>query len=160
MLQDLERHFNKAVQDVFATMLRCELQPSSAEGWHMNGQPHVASCVGFFGKLNGVVYLYASEAFARHLASRLLDMAEAQIDSDEMLHDAMGEITNMVVGPVKSRFADNGMPCVLTIPSIVRGTNFSIEPASSTERRMFGYRCAEGELVAEVLIKNGTPQTT
>ena len=160
MLQELEMHFNQAVQDVFSTMLRCQLQPACAAGWRMNGQPHVAGCVGFFGTLNGVVYLYASESFARRLASRLLNLTEAEISSDEIVHDAMGEITNMIVGPVKSRFADRGMPCVLTIPSIVRGTSFSIEPAGATDRHMFGYRCAEGELVAEVLIKKNETQQT
>jgi chemotaxis protein CheX len=154
MLQDFELHFNRAVCEVFTTMLRYQLETASAEGWRMDGRPHLAGCIGFFGKLNGVVYIYTAEPFARHIASRLLGMRESEIDSDELVNDAIGELTNMVVGPVKSRLTDHGAQCVLTIPSIVRGTNFTIETSSETDRRRFGFRCNEGELFAEVLIKN------
>lgn len=37
----------------------------------------------------------------------------------------------MVVGHFRSRLADRGIPCVLTIPSIVRGHQFGIEPVSA-----------------------------
>ncbi len=154
MLQDFEMHFNQAVREVFTTMLRYQLHTATADGWSMQGRPHLAGCVGFFGKVNGVVYIYAAEPFARHIASRLLGIRESDIDSDELVNDAIGELTNMVVGPVKSRLSDHGSPCVLTIPSIVRGTNFTVEAPSETDRHRFGFRCDEGELFAEVLIKN------
>ncbi len=125
----------------------------------MNGQPHLAGCVGFFGTLTGVVYLYASEVFARRLASRLLGMSDAELEGDELINDAMGEIANMVVGPIKSRLSDSGMACVLTIPSIVRGTSFSVEPCSSTQRRTYAFQCLDGVLFVEVLIKSGTSGT-
>ncbi len=156
MLQDLDTHINNAVKDVFGTMLNYELEPMTITGdtWTMNGQPHVAGCVGFTGELNGVVYIYASEVFARRMASRLLGMDPQAVEAGEMICDTMGEIANMVAGPIKSRLSDNGMACVLTIPAIIRGTNFVVETVSSAERRFFAYRCAEGEVVTEVVIRH------
>ena len=50
------------------------------------------------------------------------------------------------------------MPCVLTIPSIVRGSNFSIEAISSTTRRVLCFRCKDSHnLVVEILIKPEEP---
>lgn len=156
MLQDLDTHINNAVRDVFGTMLNYDLEPVAvtANTWTMNGEPHVAGCVGFTGELNGVVYIYASEVFARRMASRLLGMDQKGVETDEMICDTMGEIANMVAGPIKSRLTDNGMSCVLTIPAIIRGSNFIVETVSSAERRFFAYRCSEGELVTEVVIRN------
>jgi hypothetical protein len=48
------------------------------------------------------------------------------------------------------------MPCVLTIPSIVRGMHLTIEPVSTTERRVFSFRSNNNQLVVEVLIKYNT----
>lgn len=157
MLQDLDAHINNAVRDVFGTMLNYHLEPvaATANSWAMGGRPHMAGCVGFTGQVNGVVYIYASESFARLMASRLLGLSESEIQGDEMVCDAMGEITNMVAGPIKSKLSDTGVACVLTIPAIVRGTNFIIETVSSAERRFFAYRCPDGEVVTEVVIRNG-----
>jgi chemotaxis protein CheX len=70
-----------------------------------------------------------------------------------MVNDAVGEIANMVVGNLKSRLADRGLNCILTIPSIVRGNNFRIEPTSCTQRRICSYQCDGDQVVVEVLLK-------
>jgi chemotaxis protein CheX len=75
-----------------------------------------------------------------------------------MVNDAIGELANMTVGHMKSRLSDRGMPCVLTIPSVVRGRQLSIEPVSSTERRLFVFRCNDNQLVLEVFIKPFTAE--
>jgi hypothetical protein len=48
---------------------------------------------------------------------------------------------------------------VLTIPSIVRG-QFTIEPISTSERRMYHFTCGERPLLVEVMMKNGETATT
>jgi chemotaxis protein CheX len=69
----------------------------------------------------------------------------------------MGELTNMVVGHLKSRLSDRGHACVMTIPSIVRGTNFHIEPVSSTTiRRVCSFRSLEHQLVVEIMLRPET----
>jgi chemotaxis protein CheX len=83
----------------------------------------------------------------------MLGLADEEIDGDEMVNDVMGEIANMVVGNLKSGLCDRGLTCVLTIPSIVRG-NFSIEPISSSARKVFHFSCETRPLLVEVMIKH------
>jgi chemotaxis protein CheX len=45
------------------------------------------------------------------------------------------------------------MPCALTIPSVVRGINFSIEAVSSTRGRGYVFVSGDKRLYAELLIK-------
>ena len=68
----------------------------------------VAGSVGFIGEANGVVYVYSKATFARTLASRMLRMAEAELEANEMVDDVIGELTNMIVGSIKSRLCEAG----------------------------------------------------
>jgi chemotaxis protein CheX len=153
MIAQLEELVTQAVTRAFDTMLNIPvaLEPAAPDIW--NGEPHVAGSVGFIGRLSGIVYIYSSANFARRITSMLLGLQESEIDSDEMVNDAIGELANMVVGQIKSQLSDRGMPCVLTIPSIVRGSHFVIESMSTTTRRLSTFRCGDQRLVVETLIK-------
>jgi chemotaxis protein CheX len=83
----------------------------------------------------------------------MLGLAEAELQGDEMVNDVIGELSNMIVGCAKPRLCDAGAPCVLTIPSIVRGQNFEIEPARRCNRRLLGFRCGVDHLVIELLME-------
>ena len=161
-MNDRTRNLSEEVGDllkgglshVFSTMLTLEVTPAEVRSdWHAPGEMLVAGSVGFIGDVNGVVYIRVTAAFARKLAGRMLGLAEAELEGDEMVNDVIGELTNMVVGSVKSRLCDSDAPCVLTIPSIVRGQNFQIEPGCSCERRWLGFCCGADHIVVELLMK-------
>jgi chemotaxis protein CheX len=116
----------------------------------------VVGTVGFIGDLSGLVYLYFSEEFATTVACNLLGMSAAEVANEghEVVNDAIGELTNMTVGGFKNQLCDRGFPCMLTIPSILRGSNFSIEPVSGAVRRTYRFHVLGYCLVADVLIKN------
>jgi chemotaxis protein CheX len=153
MIEDIEQLINSAVTEVFSTMLNFKVRLDRECTALINGEGHVAGSVGFIGRVSGVVFVYSTNSFARRMTSSLLGLTDHEIDGDEMVNDAMGELSNMVVGHLKSRLSDRGMPCVLTIPSIVRGNHFTIEPVSSTERRIYFFQCDGSQLVVEVLLK-------
>lgn len=142
------------VAEVFQTMLTLEAQPAPLPAPPAPGTELVIASVGFIGDVNGVVYLHLTNAFARTLAGRMLGMAEAELEGDEMVNDVIGELTNMIVGAVKSRLCDEGAPCVLTIPSIVRGQAFGIEATGASARRSLGFQCGQDPLLVELLMKN------
>jgi chemotaxis protein CheX len=115
----------------------------------------VVGTVGFIGEANGLVYLHFDLAYARNCTKQLLGMSESELDEagDEVINDAIGELTNMTVGGFKNGLCDAGHPCKLTIPSILRGTNFSIEPISSAIRHVYHFDCEEHQIVADILMK-------
>lgn len=154
MIEDLEHLVGSAVTEVMTTMMSFRVQQTPNTINFTSGEGHVASAVGFIGKTTGVIYLYASDTFARQMTCRLLGLEDSDIDGDEMVNDAMGELANMVVGHIKSRLVDRGLACVLTIPSIIRGSSFSIEPVSSAERRVYFYDCDQSRLGVEVMLKH------
>lgn len=140
-----------AVTEVFATMFGTEVKPAALVP-EASGQTVLAGSVGFIGDVNGIVYIRTAEPFARVLSGRMLGLQPDELD-DEMVNDALGELSNMVVGCVKSHLCDQGLPCVLTIPSVVRGTDLTVETIPCAERRLLSFRCEEHQLRIELLIK-------
>jgi chemotaxis protein CheX len=120
-------------------------------------RPQVVGTVGFIGDTNGLIYFYLDLAFARLVTCQLLGMTEAELNEagDEVINDAIGELTNMTVGSFKNGLCDAGFPCMLTIPSILRGNNFCVEPISSAKRYVFRFDCAGHNVVTDILMKAG-----
>jgi chemotaxis protein CheX len=156
----------RAVCDVFKTMLGREpaltpvsasiedhwpLRPESPEG----ARPHVVGTVGFLGEISGLIYLYIDLDFARLSTCHLLGMTPDELTEagDEVINDAIGELTNMTVGSFKNGLSDSGFACKLTIPSILRGSNFTIEPIGSAARYVYHFDCADHRIVADILLK-------
>ncbi len=155
-----EETITKAVKEVFSTMLgqpaiyQAVTAPNPLDSLALD-HAHVVGTVGFIGSLNGLIYLYLDVKFAEQCAANLLGMSAAEVADlgDEAVNDAIGELTNMTVGTFKNQLSDRGFPCKLTIPSILRGTNFSIEPISSATRRVYRFEIAGQPLIADLLMQ-------
>ena len=166
----IRHNINRAVCDVFKTMLHrtaslgaafspgsADPHPSGLPGDQAATTPQVVGTVGFLGEANGLIYLYFDGNFARSCTGHLLGMTDAEVDEagEEVINDAIGEITNMTVGSFKNGLADQGYPCKLTIPSILRGRNFCVEPISDSQRFIYVFETEGQRLIADILLKCG-----
>jgi len=157
-------HINRAIKDVFKTMLGRE--PSfCAQADHVKGEPlltsephrpQVVGTVGFIGECNGLIYLHLDLAFAKICTCHLLGMTEAELrrlgrrgdqrrDRRADQHDGR---------QLQERALRRGLPLQAHHPSILRGTNFSIEPISSAVRHVYFFDCAQHRVVADILMKS------
>ena len=146
-----------AVRGVCATMLKFDasflqktLEPDNEP---FKAQPHVFGCVGFVGKVDGVVHLCITRDFAIHAASTLLGMTEAELQSDQdTVKDVVGEIPNMTVGCFKNALCDKGYTCMLTLPTIVHGQNLAVAAVKSSNRQIFHFDAIGYRIVADIQI--------
>ena len=157
-----EETVTRAVHEVFSTMLGqpARYVPMSDTPEHNSlelDQPHVVGTVGFIGAINGLIYLYLDIGFAQKCAANLLGLSSEELAElgDEAVNDAIGELTNMTVGTFKNQLSDRGFPCRLTIPSILRGSRFRIEPISSATRRIYRFEIAGSPITADLLMQPG-----
>ena len=157
---------SRAVQDVFSTMLGKSTRLVDSQEHHVHNDQidalelkgsQIVGTVGFIGEITGLIYLYLEMPFAEEVACGLLDMEADELAEceDEVVNDAIGELTNMTVGAFKNQLCDVGYPCKLTIPSILRGSNFTIEPVRSAARRIYHFEIGKHTLVADLLMKQG-----
>jgi len=156
---------NKAMADVLITMLSMDSKLTWVSDDHpeadppplSSNAPQVVGAVGFIGEVNGLIYLHLEDAFARAVTCRLLGLepADVEAEGDEVVNDAVGELTNMTVGGFKNALCDMGLPCKLTIPSILRGSNFTIEPVASALRHIYQFEVDGHRMTADLLMKYG-----
>ena len=147
------------VKEVLGTMFNVEPLLDASRAM-IQSDLQIAGAVGFIGDLTGVVYLYSSESLVRQLASRMLGIEESEVDGGEMVNDTVGELANMIVGYAKTKLSEQGLSCVLTIPSFVRGSQFCVETTSSTTRRVFAFRCDQHQLWVEIMLRPADGPTT
>jgi chemotaxis protein CheX len=114
-----------AVRDVFATML--DMHVEHGEDYMMTGaadaQGGVVSLIGFAGSWSGAGCVSSSAEFACRISSHMF-MVEYDAVTDEVL-DAIAEVTNMVMGSVKTRLEESLGPMGLSIPTVIYGRNFT-----------------------------------
>ena len=152
-IEQIQSLTEKAVRNVFQSMISMEISTEPPAPMPPTPTVQIISSVGFIGEATGVIYLYVDEGFASMIASRMLGITVQEIEGDEMVNDAMGELSNMVVGYVKSHLMDGGLACTLTIPSIVRGQQMSVEGSSQISKRVIGFGAEGRHLHAEILLK-------
>jgi chemotaxis protein CheX len=158
----------RAMSEVFKTMLSKSIklsdqaEPGSSQGWPpvapatpAEATPQIVGTVGFLGDANGLIYLYFDEVFATDCTEQILGMTRKELEEDDgFVNDAVGELTNMIVGTFKNGLCDQGYPCKLTIPSILRGRNFCVEPMSSAKRYIYIFESGGRRVVADILMNN------
>jgi len=151
-IEDVLGLLGGAVPEVFETMLTMHAMPAQPGNLQALDGSCVTGSAGFIGEVSALVSIHVTPAFARSLAGRMLGIAEEDFDGDEMINDAIAELSNMVVGAVKSRLCDDGLPCALTLPTVARGGGFRAATADSPDRRLLVFRCGVDQLVVELLM--------
>lgn len=117
-------------------------------------EPMVVAAVGFCGEIDGVAYIYFSDDLAQRITERFLGMEREEVEGNpEVVNDALGELANMVVGGYKNQLCDIGYNCRLTVPSIVRGSAFSIETATEVCRYFLTYATLSGCFAIDMIVK-------
>jgi chemotaxis protein CheX len=155
-IEQVDQSIREAVKDVFQSMLSMEINPEPPSPLPDDPGGQIIGSVAFVGEATGIICLYSGVGFARVITSRLLGIEESEVDDGDMVTDAIGELSNMVVGHVKSKLCDSGWNCVLTIPSVVRGHQLSVEGSAQVASRVIGFRNCTHRMLAEVLLKDST----
>jgi chemotaxis protein CheX len=118
---------------VFSTMLGVTLEPPevSVETSTPNANDGVVSLIGLAGTWTGTGSIGCSPALACRICALML-MTEVQAVNEEVL-DAVAELTNMIVGSVKTDLEQHLGPLGLSIPTVVYGRNFKMRSTRTSE---------------------------
>jgi chemotaxis protein CheX len=117
------------------------------------GPERLVGTVGFAGHLQGLLCLHFSPPFAQEMTAMMLGMEPGDVEEFEDINDAIGELTNIIAGDLKTRFSRPGNPCSLSIPSITRGTRVEIESVTGAERHCFFFMAGNNPLLVELYIR-------
>jgi chemotaxis protein CheX len=130
---ELSDAIKAATHDVFSTMLGAELKPGEVYVEKQEAAPAsgVVSLIGLAGPWVGTGSLSCSASFACRIASQML-MTEYPSISEDVL-DAVAEITNMIIGNVKTMLENRLGSMLLSTPTVIYGRNFQTRSARNQE---------------------------
>jgi chemotaxis protein CheX len=131
---------------VLSTMLGIEAGPgiASTETTPPEANEGLLSFIGLAGPLAGTGSLACSATLACHLCSQLL-MTEATSVNEEVL-DAIAELTNMILGNVKTDLENELGVIGLSIPTVIFGKNFKAKTAINAEWHVVRFDIGEDVL--------------
>jgi len=133
--EELVAAVKKATEAVFATMLGLELSIKEAfveKATAVVPASGVVSLIGLAGAMVGTGSLSCSCEFACRMSGALLMAEHTQMDEEVL--DSIAEITNMVIGNVKTTLEDRlGASLGLSIPTVIFGLNFQTRSGRSQE---------------------------
>ena len=123
----------RSAGDVFSTMLGSELASAEVtiEAGEVEPNDGVVSFIGIAGSWVGTGSLTCTPSLACRICSSML-MTEATAVDEEVL-DAVAELTNMIVGSVKTDLESLLGPLGLSIPTVVFGRNFKTRSAGTAD---------------------------
>jgi chemotaxis protein CheX len=148
-----------ATAEVFSTMLSMEvpsdeiLTPQAAGAGPASG---IIALIGFAGPWAGTGSLACTAELACKLSSQFL-MAPYEAVNDDVL-DAVAEITNMILGNVKTTIEQKVGSMGLSTPTVIFGRNFQTRSARTHEWTGVRFACGEEKLDIQVcLAQNPDP---
>ncbi len=138
---------SQATSQVFSTMLGLEVEKieSAVEKGMPEATDGLVSFIGLAGTWAGTGSLACSKDLGCRICSQMLMTETSSIDEDVL--DCVAEITNMVIGSVKTDLEAIVGPLGLSIPTVVFGRNFTTKSAGSTDWIVVRFRCG-GEIMS------------
>jgi chemotaxis protein CheX len=125
--------FLESVNELFTTMLASKVKRGSISLSSNNSMlpRSITALIGLSGRARGTVAMSFPVQTALAMTSKLIGGTHAVLNAE--VSDAMAEMVNIVAGNAKAKLSKGGEPINLSLPSVVKGENFTIEPPSQAQ---------------------------
>ena len=133
--------------EVFEMMAGARMGLNSKTDAEPSGE--LTAMVGMAGALCGIMTVRCSRETATKCASLML--GGDAVSNPSTVRDALGELCNMVAGNFKAKVANLADTCMLSVPTVISGEDYSMDAAEPTERVTVGL-LFEGEPVWVTLV--------
>jgi flagellar motor switch protein FliN len=154
---DIKKAVVDAVIEVFDTLLEMKVTPLDQQPAAFSEQRRTAGSLALAGQVDGLLMVQVNDDFGKQMAAAMLGSAVDEIESAEEVYDVVREVSSMIGGRLKSRFADAGLACRLSPPTITNGVDFWVSPthAITPTRLLFAHQ--ESVIVVEAGVRDDSP---
>lgn len=139
----------EAVKDIFETMIFMSVEKASDDDDSKIKGDAIMGLITFQNGTKGCLTIYCSQICARAIATNMLGMNPNDEIEDDDVKDAIGEVTNMVMGSMKSRIQDHNTTIQISIPTIIKGQEIENHLAEK-ENCVVTKICIEDQYMAEI----------
>ena len=114
----------EGAKEVFETMIFMEIEEPSEPDRQIEGDSLLGS-ITFTNNIEGCLAIRCSVPCAKTIAANMLGIDTPEEIDEEGICDALGEVTNMVMGSLKSRLQAEGEELLVSIPTVTHGQNLT-----------------------------------
>ncbi len=122
-----------AAKEVFNTMIFMSIEKSGHSTQDTNDDTILGS-ITFQGNMEGCLALTYNMPCAKSVAANMLAMEPDEQISNAEIADAIGEVTNMIMGSLKSRLQKSVGEINVSIPTVVTGKQLENNLGDGTEK--------------------------
>ena len=139
-----------STREVFEKMImKTLIFGTPIEGDALRPRSNVVATISFAGADSGIVAFYSTIDAACQIAGAMLGMDPSEVNDD--MPDAIGEVTNMIAGNLRTRMTDAGTPCAISIPSVTVGSDFYTKYVSDVRRVLCPFKMEDQEIFVELI---------
>lgn len=151
MYRAMVDHLVLATKEVIETMVTREHVTFAVplEGEALRPKSNVVGTVAFAGNASGLVAFYSTFDTAREITVSMIGSADAP---NSQVIDAIGEITNMIAGSLRTRLSRDGGVWAMSIPTVTTGSDFYTACVSDVRRVLCPFRIGEHEVFVELIV--------
>jgi len=113
-MQFIEKEICEFTESIWDSILSLKAIPDSSESGNSENDFALAGCVQITGAWEGTVTLDFPISLAKQVAAIMFNLDCDEVENS-LLQDALGELTNMTGGNIKSLLPE---PCYLSLPAV------------------------------------------
>ncbi len=137
-----------ATKEIFSTMIMMEITLEEMQETHGPLTNTITAMIGLAGTHRGVLAVHFPYAVAMAITSNFLMMDVTEMNED--VHDAMGEIANMLGGNVKTILSEKGRDIDLSMPSTISGSEYSFQSDKDVDKVIIKFGTEKGSFMVEM----------
>ena len=144
----------EGASEAFQTMIFLPIERLEDDSQKVDSESSLICSITFTGPFQGVVAINCSMVTAEKIARAMLMMEPDDELTESDTCDALGEVTNMVIGGLKTRILEELGEIQISIPSVVRGVE--IRPAMGKDvQEIEVYTTVDGDVVKMSVLSKG-----
>ena len=113
-MQFIEKEICDYTKSIWKSILSLDVKPAQNGSADSENNYALAGCIQITGAWNGTVTMHYPMSLAKKVASIMFDLHGEPVEN-ELIQDALGELTNMTGGNLKSLLPE---PCFLSLPAV------------------------------------------
>jgi len=117
-----QQEIHDVVRTIWETVLGWDIQPISSIDLPNENRGSRTGFIQIAGTWEGAIVCIGSDTLIRRAASQIFNMPPDAL-STELVHDALGELTNMIGGNLKALLPG---PSYLCLPAVIDGSDYSV----------------------------------
>jgi chemotaxis protein CheX len=145
---DIQDKIIDSTKEIFSSMVMMEVSVKEVEVQHGPLQDTITGMIGLAGTHKGILAVHIPYTVAMAITSSFLMMDVTEIDED--VHDAIGEVANMLGGNVKTILSEKGRDIDLSLPSTIAGSEYSFSSDKEVDSLIIEFDTGKGTFLVEL----------